>query len=256
MARASRAVITVCPPNLDRCGFLALEQGLAGQEGPTSRDWLLERMSEGMQVRMLRDPLRGFIEFSPGRSSWRPLLGADSSIVVQRLWVEGRGCRRRGIGILLGAAEDWARYYGFSAVLLPCAPRLVRAEAAALAALGYQQIDATEGGVTLWARVLQGPMALPRFPQNWGDRARRLGPGLVVQSAGRCEERHRAAIDMVCRARKAGLMARLDRLISPETARDALVTPGALSAVVVDGRIVAGDAAGLPAAWQEFGRWL
>ena len=90
MARVPVNVITVSPPNLDRTGFLSLEMGIGRQDGPTRRDWLLDRFEEGFQVRMLRPPLKGFVEFAPGRVSWKPLIGGAGCIVVQSLCVKSR----------------------------------------------------------------------------------------------------------------------------------------------------------------------
>ena len=238
MARVPVNVITVSPPNLDRTGFLSLEMGIGRQDGPTRRDWLLDRFEEGFQVRMLRPPLKGFVEFAPGRVSWKPLIGGTGCIVVQSLCVKSRIDWSEGAGSLLQSAETWARYYDFAAVLLPLSAPTDPETRRGLFAQGYRVIDETAGGIALWAKVVQGPLALPGLPQDWHARAERLGSGLVVQTVGHCDQQLRRGYDLVDMAREAGLEARLEPLHSTDIARERLVTPKALFAVVLEGEVI------------------
>jgi len=238
MSQVPRSVITVSPPNLDRSGFLRLEQGLGGADAPTSRDWLLGRLADGLQVRMLRDPMRGFIEFAPGRSSWRPIDGVDQAVVIECLRVDEQAGRTVAIGALLRVSEDWARYYAFSAVLMLAGAGRDAERDQELRRQSYQVIDKSVSDTVLWGRILQGPRPLPTLPQDWRGRAARLGPGLTVQSVGHCDARLRNAEDLVTRGRAAGLASRVDRLTTAADARAQLVCPNALSCVVLDGEVV------------------
>lgn len=254
MARVPRNVITVSPPNLDKTGFLSLEQGLAGPDQPTGRDWLIDRLAQGLQVRMLRDPLRGFIEFVPGRATWRPLLGAEQSVVIECLRVEAQAGRVVGIGALLRVAEDWARYYGFSTLLMTLRQEDDREILSELHRQGFQLFDQTMGGLQLWGRVLQGPVELPRLPQDWRARAARLGPGLVIQSIGHSDSQQKKAEDLLSRGREAGLPVRLDWIGTADQARTELACPDALSCVLLDGELVATSRWSAEQIWQEIRR--
>ncbi len=253
MARGPRNVITVSPPNLERTGFLTLEQGLAGPSRSTRRDWLLERLSEGMQVRMLRPPLRGFVEFAPCRVSWQPLICQNDCVVIERLEVEAGPPPAVGLGILLRAVEEWAGYYGFSAILAPMRPdRGISARR--LSENGFDLVDHTVGDTGLWMRVLHGPIALPQLPQNWAARAAALGAGLVVQSGGQCDERRQLAENLIERAEDAGLSARIDHLRTAEEARARLVRPDTLFAAILDGEVIDEGQGSLLQIWQEIQR--
>ncbi|WP_146636195.1 hypothetical protein [Nioella nitratireducens] len=253
MARGPRNVITVSPPNLERTGFLSLEQGFAGPSRATRRDWLLERFSEGLQVRMLRPPLRGFVEFAPCRVSWQPLACNGDSVVIERLEIDPGSRPSPGLGTLLRAAEEWAGYFGFASVLLP-----IRAEAGvsarALSDHGYCCVDRTVGKTGLWMRVLHGPTLLPFLPQDWQARTAALGPGLVVQSGGQSDEQHDIAQGLLDRATAAGLPARFDLLTCAEDARKRTVWPGTLFSVVLDGEVIDTGQGSLLQIWQEVRR--
>jgi hypothetical protein len=231
MARTVSNILTVSPPNLGRTRFLALEQAMTGSTAPTGSDWLLQRFEEGHQVRILRTPERGYIEFAPGRISWRAINGADHCVVVQCLHADGT----QGGVDLLQAAEDWARYFDFFAVMVlaGAGPCLLPSDVAIAA--GYSVVGETEEGVSLYGKILQGPVPLPSLPQNWQARRAALGPGLVVQCLARSPERLEFARDLVARANSLGLSARVDLVETALAARNTLVTPASPFSVVLNG---------------------
>lgn len=254
MARVSRQTITVSPPNLDRTGFLTLETWLGGSDGPSSRDWLLDRLKDGFQLRMLRDPRRGFIEFAPGRASWWPIEGAEHCVVVQRLRVEPGPGAIEDARVLLREAEDWARYFGFTALLANVDRDAGPGSEAELKALGLQVIDEIAEGELLCMHALYGPMALPRLPRNWRLRARSLGRGLVVQDTGHCPDQTQRAETLLARAREAGFPARIDSLTDAASARRQLAAPGTLFCVVLDGQVIDRGRGATDPIWQEICR--
>lgn len=234
MARTVSRTITVSPPNLARTGFLALEQEMLGASAPTCRNWLLRRFEEGHQVRMLRQPGRGFIEFAPGRASWRAINGAERCVVVQCLHADGA----QSTADLLRAAEDWARYYDFAAVMIVVGshPRLPTPKA--VTGAGYSVVGETAGGVSLYGKFLQGPVPLPSLPQNWRARRAALGPGLVVQCAARLPEHMAFARDLVARGKDLGLPARVDLIETAEAARTRLASAASYFSVVLNGECI------------------
>lgn len=254
MARTARQIITVSPPNLDKTGFLSLENGLGGREGPVSRDWLIDRFNDGLQVRMLREPRRGFIEFAPARASWWPLVEMGNSVVVQRLRVDEATDPGDAAVLLLREAEDWARYYGFWAVLVLTGHGVDPGTEADIQSCGYTVVDETEGGVLLRAHVLQGPMALPRLPRDWGMRTAALGSGLVIQTTGHCVDQTARGEALLAWSRAQGLSARMERLETAREARDRLAAPGTLFCVVLDGEVIDTGGRSAEAVWQEIRR--
>ena len=208
-------LITVCPRNLDRSGFLELGAG-------ANRTWLLARLSEGLQIRMLRPPLQGYITFCTGPASWVPIRNGAPCVVVQSL-----GCKA-GVEDLLDAAEDWARYYDFSAVIV-----LMDTDTDVA---GYTVLDQTQTETRLLCKILQGPIALPRLPQNWSARVAALGPGLVVQCTARSDAEMGAAQDLMARAKVANMKARLDLIETAKDARDRLIFPTSDLSATLDGK--------------------
>lgn len=250
----ARQTITVSPPNLDRTGFLSLDAELDGGAGLSCRDWLVARLRDGFQIRMLRAPRKGFIAFAPGRASWWPMEGAERSVVVQRLWVEAASDPGDAKALLLDEAEQWARYYGFWGILTLVGQGIGLCAGAELHRRGYRVVDETGAGVGLGARILQGPMALPRLPRDWGMRSAALGPGLVIQNAQHCPDQTARATALLSSAREAGLLARLDTIDTADAARRRLAAPGTLFCVALDGEILDTGQGTAEEIWQAIRR--
>jgi hypothetical protein len=231
MRRKLSTTLTISPPNLERTGYFAVEQALTGRAVPVDRDWLISRFHDGLQVRMLRPPARGLIEFSSGLASWHPIEGAERCVVVQCL----HSGDAEGAALLIEAAEDWARYFGFSALLVLTGPHPRLPDPQDMAALEYRPFGDTADEIGLMGKILHGPILLPSLPQGWGARARALGPGLVVQCSARCPRALEFAQEVTERARQAGHPARVDLIETPRAARSRRISAASDFAIALDG---------------------
>ncbi|MEM7721475.1 MAG: hypothetical protein AAF376_03795 [Pseudomonadota bacterium] len=235
MPRSDRYCLTVSPPTLDRTAFAELDQSLPAPQAPFARDWLMARFAEGLEIRMLRAPLSGFVAFQPGRLSWRPILGADDAVVIHSLRVAEGPKAPQAVRRLRAAVEGFARYYGYSAVLA-----LLGSDQGLIApnfglGKGWIQLDEGPGEARLVGRVLQGPIALPSLPRDWRQRAASVGPGLVVQTTGESAALNQRAERLEQALRNRGLPARRERFADADTARRRATHPGSVYSVVLDG---------------------
>ncbi|WP_025310518.1 hypothetical protein [Roseicyclus elongatus] len=149
-------LVTVSPPTFDRCSFQRIDRMLAAPHAPYDRAWLMARFSEGLEIRMLREPLNGFVMFQPGRLSWRPIDGAARAVVVHDLRVAPGPEAVAGARSLWAAVERFATYYGYAAVLAMTGrdEGLVAPELAP--GRGWLTLDTGPDEVRLWGRVLHG----------------------------------------------------------------------------------------------------
>ncbi|WP_375551806.1 hypothetical protein [Rhodophyticola porphyridii] len=254
MARHRPELLTVTPPILERSGFENIDRALALSGPVMCRDWLLARFQEGLQLRMLRAPDQGFIAFTPGRSAWTPIDGAGDAVVVHDLRAGPQSMGPATVRRLWAAVEDWARFYGFAAVLAQSGPALGLIPPEFVTGRGYHCLDRTEGNTRLMGKILHGPISLPRLPQDWTRRAACLGPGLVIQSTGLSVQLEARAQSLLDRARKAGLAARHDRLETAHAARTRSVSPVALFSVVLDGAVIPSDGLSEMQIWSAIRR--
>jgi hypothetical protein len=240
MPRSENPLLTVSPQSFDRTAFAALDRALATGHAPYRRDWVMAGFAEGLEIRMLRDPLCGFVMFQPGALCWRPIEGAAQAIVVHDLRIDPEHDLTEGRDLLWSAVEEFALYYGYAAVLAATgtAPGLIAPRVAANR--HWVTLDHGPGDARLIGRILQGPLRLPAFPRDWTRRAAACGPGLVLQSTGENTrvEAHLDRVEAVLRAR--GVPIRRDLLSTPEAARHRAATPGALCSVILDGTRLGG----------------
>ncbi len=252
MPQSDRDLVTVSPPTFDRVDFARVDQDLAANHPAYDRTWLMDRFSEGLEIRMLRGTPSGFVMFQPGRLAWRPILGADRAIVVHDLRVAEGAETAPALRRLWSNVEDFARYYGYSAILALGGEADGLIAAAHRPGRGWMRLEDDGQGARLWGRVLHGPMALPRLPQDWAARAARLGAGVVLQTTeeplGWSARVNR--IDALLWAH--GIPLRVDRLRDGPDVQARAVAVDAAFSVVVDGVRVGGadmtDAAILAAA--------
>jgi hypothetical protein len=238
MRRHPSDLITISPTNLDRSGYFSDDLALDWPDAITDRAWLADRFAEGMQMRMLHGSPDGFVGFMSGRAIWRPILGAHSFLAIQSVRTGAMSGDPLTMSRLLGAVEDWARYYGYMGVVV-----LLDAMDAARSfhqrcLSGYCRFDQTAGGVWLLGKVLEGPVELPRLPQDWAERAAKMGPGLVIQTAAGCQAHTQLAHRLIRQARAHQIPARQDVLISALDVRARVVRPTGLFSVVLDGRLL------------------
>ncbi len=74
-------------------------------EGYTiKRDWLLQRFSEGLKVKVLYDDkdgkIHGFIEYVPGENAWRAV-DAEGYLFIHCIWISPNSYKEKGYGSAL-----------------------------------------------------------------------------------------------------------------------------------------------------------
>ncbi len=240
MSRSLRDLVTVSPPTFDRTSFSWADRQLSAAHAPYTRDWLMARFEEGLQIRMLHPPEPGIVLFQPGRLSWRPIEGLDNAIVVHDLRVSEGPNARVNAKRLWDGVEEFAQFYGFSSILAVMGEGEGLVSPAFAPGRRWMVVDEGPGDARLTTCVLYGPIDLPRFPNDWRARAAALGPGPVIQTTGESDTTEARADRIVATAAKAGLDIRRDRLTTPELARHRAVSPGATFSAVAGGRRVGG----------------
>ncbi len=250
MSRPSGKLINVSPPNFDRAGVEELQARLFPDCLPAGKQWLTQRLSEGLQLRVQTFPRQGYIQFAPGRASWLPIKDAGQAVVIETLRVAGGQSEPDFADDLLFAAEEWARYFGFSMLLTCMSAHSFCFPTDWIVDRGFQQIDETIDGTRLMARILQGPCRLPYFPQNWRQREVAQGSGVVIQTAKRCAARLKMALDLAARAEEIGLPVQLDLMDSAAEMRQRALRPGISFAVTFNGTLIATEPMSTFQIWQ------
>ncbi len=230
-------IITVTAENVEEYGFFCKMSARNGAAWQAKRAWLMDRFAEGLQLRLLGEGERGFIEFMPGAKCWRGIDGAEDFAVIHCLWVVGRSKGRGFAAALLDEVEGWARAEGFRGVAALTGKGNWLISPGVLEHRGYEGIDRAEHGFELSAKCFtRGP--LPRLTGGWHAKAEACGPGLTVLRSAQCPYLEDAAQHARRAAETLGLPF-TDRVI--ETAEDLRAlspSPYGTYALVHDGKLL------------------
>jgi len=184
MPESLSPVIDVGPHNLDETGFFCYMSKRKFVGYKKKHNWMIDRFAEGLRLRMLKLPNRGFIEYLPAEFAWRPI-EADGYLFIHCLWIVGKS---KGKGFARQLLEDCitdARTNGNRGVAMVTSEKVWLVDKSFLIHSGFEVADSAEGVFNLMALPFDdGP--LPRFVPGIGQRAETYGKGLTVFRAEQC----------------------------------------------------------------------
>ena len=82
-------LVNVGAENVEKTGFFCFMSKKKSEGYERKLRWLKDRFAEGMRIKMLTLPERGFIEYIPGEHAWRAV-HADGYLFIHCLWVVGK----------------------------------------------------------------------------------------------------------------------------------------------------------------------
>ena len=74
-------IITVTAQNIETTGFFCYMSKKKSEGYGRKLNWLKDRFGEGMCIKLLKLPERGFIEYIPGEHAWRAI-HADGDVLA------------------------------------------------------------------------------------------------------------------------------------------------------------------------------
>jgi len=177
-------IINVDRSNVEEAGFFCYMSKRKSEGYLRKLAWVKARLDEGMRIKMLKLPQRGFIEYVPAENAWRAVDAGDW-MVIHCLWVVGKS-KGRGLGaVLLEECVEDARKAGLLGVAMVTSEGNWLAGKRLLESRGFQAVATAPPSFTLMAKRLKaGP--LPSFPGDWAARAERWGEGLTILRSDQC----------------------------------------------------------------------
>lgn len=231
-------IITVTADNVEQYGFFCKMSARKSTAWQAKRDWLMARFDEGLQLRMLGEGERGFIEFMPGAKCWRAIDDAEDYVVIHCLWVVGKSRGKRYARELIAEAETWARENGFRGVAALTSRGNWLIGPGVLEHHGYRRIESCGGKFELQAKA-HGIFHYPKLSGAWAQKAEACGPGVTVLRSAQCPYLEDAAAKARAAAEQLGLAFKDVMLETAEDIRRMSPTPYGTYALVKDGRCVA-----------------
>lgn len=231
-------ILTVTAETVQKHGFFCKMSARKTSAWKRKKAWLDARFSEGLQLRLLGNKERGFIEFIPGKFAWRGIENADDFVVIHCLWVVGKS---KGNGFstqLLNEAEDWARENGYKGVAVLTSSGNWLIDKGILAHHGYQSVDTAAPGYDLMLKPIS-PATPPQLSRNWPAKAAAFGPGMTVLHSAQCPYLEDAVTHARAAADTLGLPFRAIEITSAAEARTLVPNPYGVFSLIHDGREIA-----------------
>lgn len=234
--RPGAAIIDVSPLNVEETGFFCYMSKRKSEGYRRKLAWVKARLEEGMRIKLLRLPERGFIEYIPGEKAWRAVR-AKGWMLIHCLWVVGKSKGRGLGGRLVEACVEDARKAGRLGVAVITTEGNWLAGRRLFEKHGFEVVDAAPPAFVLMARPLR-PGPLPSFPKDWPARAARFGPGLTVIRTDQCPYLPDAVAYLMEAAARRKIKARMVELRTAREVQRLSPSPYGAFAIVLDGKLV------------------
>ena len=185
--------------------------------------WLKARFAEGLKIKMLKLPERGFIEYVPGEFAWRAIQ-AKGYMVIHCLWVVGRSKGKGLASALLEACIEDARRAGMKGVAMLVSEGSYMKWKRFLAEHGFETVDTTPPYFELMARKF-GQAPSPSFTKGREKKARTYGKGLVILRSDQCPYFEDATQALLATAGRRASRARSSSCVLPRRSVTSLPRP-------------------------------
>ena len=231
-------IVRVDASNVSDYGFFCYKSKPKSEGYQRKLAWLEGRFEEGMKLQIVHENGRsvGFVEYIPGEYAWRAVR-AKNYMVIHCLWVVGRA-KEKGYGsLLLDECVEDARKQGMDGVVAVTSSGTWLVDKKLFLKHGFELVDQAPPSFDLLVKRF-GEAPLPSFPQNWEERARRHGAGLIVFRSDQCpyiEDATKGALDL---AGESGLEARMVEVKDCRQAQDTSPSPYGVFNIVYDGQLV------------------
>lgn len=229
-------IVSVDRFNIEETGFFCYMSKRKSEGYLRKLAWVKARLDEGMRIKMLQLPERGFIEYIPGEFAWRAAR-SEGYMFIHCLWVVGRS-KGKGLGghLIDECVKDAKKAGMFGAAMVTSEGNWLAAKKL-FESRGFKVADTAPPAFALMVKTLK-PGRLPSFPDDWVARAARFGPGLTILRTSQCPYLPDATRILFEAASKRKMKT---RVIELQTARDVQAlspSPYGVFNIVCDGRLL------------------
>lgn len=198
--------------------------------------WLESRFSEGMRIKLLELPDRGFIEYLPGEYAWRTV-EAKGYMFIHCLWVVGKSKGKGFASALLEECVRDAKAAKMKGVAMLTSEKNWLLKRRFLDRHGFERVAEAPPSFSLMVKRF-GKAKLPTLLDNSTTIRRRFGKGLTVFRSDQCPYVEDATNNALAVAQKAGVKSRVVELSSAEEVRRLSPSPFGVFGLVLNGELL------------------
>jgi len=178
-------IVDVQAGNVNQTGFFCYMSKKKAPGYSLKMNWLHERFREGLKIKMLRLPERGFVEYLPGEHAWRPVEAAGY-LFIHCLWVVGKSKGQGYAGKLLGAVVKEAEEMKSKGVAMMTSEGNWLAGRKILQKHGFTEAGQAPPSFSLMVKRFDSTSPLPSFTGDWEEKAGKFGKGMTVIRTDQC----------------------------------------------------------------------
>lgn len=239
-------LVDVTAANVAQRGFFCFMSKKKSEGYQRKLRWLEARFSEGLRLKLLPAPERGFIEYLPGEYAWRAV-NADGYLFIHCLWVVGKSKGHGHSATLLEACLADARQQKLKGVAMVTSERVWLAGRRVLERHGFERVDTAPelpgpgrpGLADCFSLMVKklGKHASPTFTGDWEKKARAFGKGLTVLRSDQCPYVVDATTAALAAAEEAGCPSRVVEWGNRGELAERSPSPYGVFGLVLDGRL-------------------
>jgi GNAT superfamily N-acetyltransferase len=199
-------------------------------------EWLRARFAEGMRIKLLELPDRGFIEYLPGEYAWRAV-DAKGFMFIHCLWVVGKSKGKGYASALLNECIRDAEATKKKGVAMLTSEKNWLLKRRFLEKHGFEKVGEAPPSFSLMVKGFRQSKP-PVLLDNSDTIRRRFPRGLTVFRSDQCpyiEDATNAALDA---ATKTGSHSQVVELRSADEVRRLSPTPFGVFGIVLEGQLV------------------
>lgn len=231
-------IVNVDLNNVSEYGFYC-SKNLKYEGYQLKLDWLRQRFSQGLKIKLLHSNTEGaigFIEYIPGEYTWRAV-NASGYLVIHCIYIEKRKHRGKGYAstLLKECIED-AQKEERNGVAMVTSKGPWLAKSDILLKNGFEVIDKAPPYYELLAKQIRKGV-LPKFTGDWEKRLEKYS-GLNIIYANQCPYNIKSVTEICNTAKEKGLEIRVFELNNPVDAQNA-PSPYGVFSLVYNGELLA-----------------
>ncbi|KPJ84521.1 MAG: hypothetical protein AMS18_16755 [Gemmatimonas sp. SG8_17] len=229
-------IIDVNESNVEQRGFFCYTSKKKSIGYQRKLRWLHDRFSEGMRIKLLELPDRGFIEYIPGEFAWRTV-EAKGYMFIHCLWVVGKSKGKGYATALLAECVRDAKKAKLKGVAMVTSEKNWLVGRSLLEKHGFECVAEASPWFSLMVQRFEAAKP-PVFVDNHATVRRRFGNGLTVIRSDQCPYIEDATATALAVAEQAGIASRVINLSSAADVRRFSPTPYGVFAITLNGQLL------------------
>lgn len=230
-------LVDVTADNVTETGFFCYMSKRKTEGFRRKLKWLKNRFAEGMRIKMLKLPARGFIEYIPGEFAWRSV-NAKGYMFIHCLWIVGQSKGKGLATLLLNECMKDAKKSGMQGVAMVTSERDWLVKKKFLSKQGFESVDKAPPTFELMVKKFDDDAPSPFFTGDWGKKISQYGKGLTVFRSDQCPYIENYVKGAKEKAKELGIKCQVVELNSCQDVRNLAPSAYGVFGIVYNGRIL------------------